>query len=100
MIIFRLPFLVNDGKMMLIMLRTSRFFLILLLLGAAVAAGVMFTGIFTDFNDPIFQRALLRLLAVVGLASLLAMTVSLMARVEGEELAPTPAPSPRRSRRS
>ncbi len=96
-----MPFQVNSGKIVSIMSRPTRPLLIfLLLLGAAVGAGVMFTGIFTDFSDPLFQRALLRLLAVVGLASLVAMTVSLLARVDGEELAPTPAASPRRSRRS
>ncbi len=63
----------------------------------AIVATILTTGIFADFTDPQFQRSLLRLLALLGIAALLAMFGSLMARVETiDHLADHPAALPRK----
>jgi hypothetical protein len=63
----------------------------------AVGAGVLFTGIFAGFNNPEFHRSLLRLLAVLGLGSVLAMCVAMLGRFQPVE--PAVVSTKRRARR-
>lgn len=68
-------------------------------IAATLAAAILLTGIFADFSDPAFQQALLRLLALVGLAAILAMAGSLMMHVEADDLVPARVATTRRRRK-
>lgn len=69
--------------------------------GFAIVAAVAFTAQYAQFANPEFQRAMLRFLAVIGLAAILAMCGSLLMRADDiDQLARQPvAPSRRTVRR-
>lgn len=82
------------------MIKYRRFVVFALVLLCAMAAAILFTGLFTSFADPQFQRALLRLLAVLGFAAILTMCVSLLSRVEPQVALIEPRRAVRRRKRA
>jgi uncharacterized membrane protein len=81
------------------MRRSSRILLLGGVIAIAIVSAIVLTGVFVNFNDPAFQRALLRLLAVIGVVAMLAMSGSLLMRTETiDQLASQPV-QPRRPRR-
>lgn len=76
------------------MQRYRRGIVLVLIIIVSVCAVVILTGLFANYDDPVFQRALLRLLAVFGLVAVLTMFGTLLARTESiDQLASHPVPS-------
>lgn len=77
-----------------------RLALLTAVLAIAAVSTIALAGIFAHFDDPQFQRVLLRLLAVLGAVAVLAMCGSLLMRAETiDGLTRQTVPSRRSNRR-
>lgn len=82
------------------MRRSSRLVVFVGIVAFAVAAAVVLTSVFANGSDPAFQRALLRLLTIIGVVAIFAMCGSLLQRAETiDQLASQPVPSRQHRRR-
>jgi len=67
-----------------------------IVLAIALGSVILLSGLFTEAADPLFQRALLRFLAILGFIAVLGMSLALVAGTGRDELVEEPV---RRRRR-